>query len=91
MPTSLAKSDITDWIGESEAAHTWHSLLTERHIGKKNQEEKAHFATFCCGSRRLCLGGYIGDLRLEREESFEAERRREEKFGSERRRERWES
>ena len=33
---------------------------------KKNQEEKAHFATFCCRSRQLCLGGCGGDLREKR-------------------------
>jgi len=40
VPTSLPKTEITDWIGESEAAHTWHSLLTERHTGKKIKKKK---------------------------------------------------
>ena len=40
MPTSLAKSDITDWIGESEVARAWLSLLTEWHTGKKIKKKK---------------------------------------------------
>ena len=43
---------------------------------KKNQEEKAHSATFCCRSRRLCLGGYRGDLREKRALSQRREERR---------------